>query len=41
MALSVKDFYEYGKYEYALTLLTDKAALDRTVSWIGSICWRI
>lgn len=34
MALSVKDFYEYGKYEYALTLLTDKAALDRTVSWI-------
>lgn len=34
MALSVKDFYEYGKNEYSLQLLTDESTLDHTVSWI-------
>lgn len=34
MALSVKQFYEYGKYDYSLTLLAGETALNRTVSWL-------
>lgn len=34
MALSVEDFYEYGRNEYALTLLTDKSTLKHSMSWI-------
>lgn len=34
MALSVEDFYEYGKTEYSLELLTDESLLNRRVNWI-------
>lgn len=34
MALSIEDFYEYGKTEYSLTLLTDESLPNRRVNWI-------
>ncbi|MGN0339194.1 MAG: PucR family transcriptional regulator ligand-binding domain-containing protein [Lachnospira sp.] len=34
MALSVRDFYDYGKTEYSLELLTAESMLDQKLSWI-------